>query len=141
MCRYDSTYCCAIELWQISYSSKDTQHAEHPLNNTILAILLKEFGFQNIIRCKVFCLLIRIIPNYRKNNGIKGSTTLMKVTGEQSTVLSFLGFSRNVSGQTLLVYNILILIHRGAKLYSQRRANLKILNSTPGLNIVWCIRL
>ena len=58
----------------------------------------------------------------------------MKV-GEQSTVLSFLGFSRNVSGQKLLVYNILILIHRGAKLYSQRRANLKILNSAPGLYI------
>ena len=57
----------------------------------------------------------------------------MKVTGEQSTVLSFLGFSRNVSGQKLLVYHILILIHRGAKLYSQRRANLKILNSAPGL--------
>ena len=57
----------------------------------------------------------------------------MRVTGEQSTVLSFLGFSRNVSGQNLLVYHILILIHRGAKLYSQRRANLKILNSAPGL--------
>ena len=68
-----------------------------------------------------------IIPNYKKNNGIKGSSTLMKVTGEQSTVLSFLGFSRNVSGQKLIVYHILILIHRGAKLYSQRRVNLKIL--------------
>ena len=74
-----------------------------------------------------------IIPNYKKNNGIKGSTTLMEVTGERSTVLSFLGFSRNVSGQKLLVYHILILIHRGAKLYSQRRANLKILNSAPEL--------
>ena len=52
-----------------------------------------------------------IIPNYKKNNGIKGSTTLMKVTGEQSTVSSFLGFSRNVSGQKLLVYYILILIN------------------------------
>ena len=40
----------------------------------------------------------------------------MKVTGEQLTVLRFLGFSRNVSGQKLLVYHILILIHRGAKL-------------------------
>ena len=69
----------------------------------------------------------------RKTDGIKGSTTLMKVTGEQSIVLSFLGFSRNVSGQKLLVYNILILIHRGGKLYSQRRANFKILNSAPGL--------
>ena len=68
-----------------------------------------------------------------KNNGKKGSTTLMKVTGEQSTVLSSLGFSRNVSGQKLLVYHILILIHRGVKLYSQRRANLKILNSALGL--------
>ena len=58
----------------------------------------------------------------------------MKVTGEQSIILSFLGFSRNVSGQKLLVYHILILIHRGAKLYSQRRANLKILNSAPGLD-------
>ena len=75
-----------------------------------------------------------IIPNYKKNNGIKESTTLVKVTGVQSTVLSFLGFSRNVSGQKLLVYHILILIHRGAKLYSQERANLKILNSAPGLN-------
>ena len=74
-----------------------------------------------------------IIPNYEKNNGIKGSTTLMEVTGEQSTVLSFLGFSRNVSGQKLLVYHILILNRRGAKLYSQRRANLKIFNSAPGL--------
>ena len=37
-------------------------------------------------------------------------------------------------GKKLLVYHILILIHRGAKLYSQRRANLKILNSAPGLN-------
>ena len=36
----------------------------------------------------------------------------MKATGEQSTVLSFLGFSRNVFGQKLLVYHILILIHR-----------------------------
>ena len=62
-------------------------------------------------------------------------TTLMKATGEQSTVLSFLGLSRNVSGQKLLVYHILILIHRGAKLYSQRRAILKILNSAPGLMI------
>ena len=62
----------------------------------------------------------------------------MKVTGEQSTVLSFLGFSRNVSGQKLLehVYHILIVIHRGAKLYSQRRANLKILTSAPGLIFV-----
>ena len=58
----------------------------------------------------------------------------MEVTGEQSTVLSFLGFSRNVSGQKLIVYHILILIHRGAKLYSQRKANLKILNSAPGLS-------
>ena len=58
-----------------------------------------------------------IIPNFKKNNGIKGSTTLMKVTGEQSTVLSFLGFSWNVPGQKLLVYHILILIHRDAKLY------------------------
>ena len=66
-----------------------------------------------------------ITPNYKKNNGIKVSTTLMKVTGEQSTVLSFLGFSRNVSGQNLLVYHIVILIHRGAKLYSQKRANLR----------------
>ena len=57
----------------------------------------------------------------------------MKVTGEQSIVLSFLGFSQNVSGQKLLVYLILILIHMGAKLYSQRRANLKTLNSAPGL--------
>ena len=39
----------------------------------------------------------------------------MKITGEQSTVFRFLGFSRNVSGQKLLVYHILILIHRGAK--------------------------
>ena len=70
----------------------------------------------------------------RKNNGIKGSTTLMKVTGKQLTVLSFLGYSRNVSGQKLLVYHILILIHMGAKLYSQRRANLKLLNSAPGLS-------
>ena len=60
----------------------------------------------------------------------------MKVTGEQSTVLSFLGFSRNVFGQKLLVYHILILIHRGAKLYSQRRADLKILNSAPGLIMI-----
>ena len=59
----------------------------------------------------------------------------MKVTGEQSTVLSFLGFSQNVSGQKLLVYHILILIHRGAKLYSQMKANLKILNSAPGLEV------
>ena len=29
----------------------------------------------------------------------------------------FLGISWNVSGQKLLVYHILILIHRGAKLY------------------------
>ena len=57
----------------------------------------------------------------------------MKVTGEQSTVLRFLGFSRNVSWQKMLVYHILILIHRNAKLNSQRRANLKILNSAPGL--------
>ena len=42
---------------------------------------------------------------------------LMKVTGEQLTVFSFLGFSWNVSGQKLLVIHILILIHRGAKLY------------------------
>ena len=76
---------------------------------------------------------LSLIPNYKKNNGIKGSTTLVKVTSEQSTVLSFFGFSWNVSGQKLLVYYILILIHRGAKLYSQRRANLKILNSAPGL--------
>ena len=61
----------------------------------------------------------------------------MKVTGEQSTVLSFLGFSRNVSGQKLLVYHILILINRGANLYSQRRANLEILNSAPGLYCSW----
>ena len=57
----------------------------------------------------------------------------MKVKDEQSTVLSFLGFSGNVSGQKLLVYHILILIHRGVKLYTERRANLKILNSAPGL--------
>ena len=57
----------------------------------------------------------------------------MKVTGKQSIILSFLGFSRYVSWQKLLVYHILILIHRGAKLYSQRRANLKILNLAPGL--------
>ena len=74
-----------------------------------------------------------IIPNYKKNNGIKVSTMLMKVTGEQSTVLSFLGFSRNVSGQNLLAYHIVSLIHRGAKLYSQKRANFKILNSAPEL--------
>ena len=59
----------------------------------------------------------------------------MKVTSEQSTVLSFLGFSRNVFGQKLLVYHILILIHRAAKLYSQRRANLKSLNLAPGLKV------
>ena len=47
--------------------------------------------------------------------------------------MSRLGFSRNVSGQKLLVYHIFVLIHRGAKLYSQRRANLNILNSAPGL--------
>ena len=58
-----------------------------------------------------------IIPNFKKNNGIKGSTTLMKVTGEQLTVLRIFGFSRNVSGQKLSVYNILILIHGSAKLY------------------------
>ena len=57
----------------------------------------------------------------------------MKVTGEQWTILHFLRLSRNVSGQNLLVYHILILIHKGAKLYPQRRANLKILNSAPGL--------
>ena len=68
----------------------------------------------------------------------------MKVTGEQSTVLIFFGFSRNISGQKMLVYHILILIHRGAKLYSQRRAILKILNSAPGLwyfNVQWCHEL
>ena len=59
----------------------------------------------------------------------------MKVTGEQSTVLSFLRFSRNVSGQKLLVYHILILIQRGVKLYSWRRAKLKILNSAPGIEV------
>ena len=73
------------------------------------------------------------MPNYKKNNGIKGSTMLMKVTGEQSAVLSFLGFSRNVSMQKLLGYRILILIHRCAKLYPQRRHNLKLLNSAPKL--------
>ena len=57
----------------------------------------------------------------------------MKVTGEQSTVLRSLGFSLNVSGQKLLVYHILILIHRDARRYSPRRANLKILNSAPEL--------
>ena len=60
----------------------------------------------------------------------------MKVTGEQSIVFSFLGFFQNVSGQKLLVYHILILFHRGAKPYSQRRANLKTLNSVPGLNLL-----
>ena len=55
------------------------------------------------------------MPNFKKNNGIKGSTTLMKVTGEQLAVLRSLGFSRNVSGQKLLVYHIHILIQRGVK--------------------------
>ena len=94
--------------------------------------LLIEFGFSILVDEKYF-VYRSIIPNYKKNNGIKGAPTLMKVTGEQSTVLSFLGFIRNVSGQKLLVYHILILIHRGAKLYSQRRANLKILKWAPGL--------
>ena len=49
----------------------------------------------------------------------------MKVTGERSTVLRFLRFSRNVSGQKLLAYHVLILIHRGAKLYSQRERTLQ----------------
>ena len=35
-----------------------TQLAEHPLYNTILAFLLKEFGFQYVIRWEVFCLSI-----------------------------------------------------------------------------------
>ena len=59
----------------------------------------------------------------------------MKVTGEQSTVSSFLGFSRNVSGQELLVYHIVSLIIRDAKLYSQRN----ILNSAPGLLWINCL--
>ena len=106
--------------------------AEHPLYNTILAFCWNSLVFSILFDEKYF-VYRSIIPNYKKNNGIKGSTTLMKATGEQSTVLSFLGFSRNVSGQKLLVYHIPIWIHRGAKLYSQRRANLKILNSAPGL--------
>ena len=110
-----------------------TQLAEHPLYNTILAFCWNSLVFSILFNEK-YLVYRSIIPNYKKNNVIKGSTTLMKVTGEQSTVLSFLGFSRNVSRQKLLGYHILILIHRGAKLYSQRRANLKILNSAPGLS-------
>ena len=116
----------------ISYSRKDTHLAEHPLYNIILAILLKEFGFQYIIRWKLFCLSINNIL-LQENKRIKGSTMLMKVTGEQSTVLSFMGICRSVSGQKLLDYHIFILIHRGAKLYPQTRANLKMLNTAPGL--------
>ena len=33
-----------------------------------------------------------ITPNFKKNNGIKGFYTLMKVTGGQLAVLRFLGF-------------------------------------------------
>ena len=108
------------------------QLAEHPLYNTILAFCWNRLVFSILFDEKYF-VYRSIIPNYKKSNGIKGLITLMKATCEQSTVLSFLRFSRNISGQTLLVYHILILIHRGAKLYSQKRANLKILNSAPGL--------
>ena len=61
----------------------------------------------------------------------------MKVTDEKLTVLSFLRFSRNVFGQEMLVFHILILIHKGAKLYSQRRENLKIMNSAPELKRIF----
>ena len=47
--RYNSTYCCVIEIL-ISCGKSVTQLAEHPLYNTILAFMLKEFGFQYIIR-------------------------------------------------------------------------------------------
>ena len=112
-----------------------TQLAEHPLYNTILDFCWNSLVFSILFDEKYF-VYRSIIPDYKKNNGIKGSTTLMKVTGEQSTVLSFLAFSRNVSRQKLLVYHILILIHKGAKLYSQRRANHKILISAPGLEVI-----
>ena len=118
------------------------QLAEHPLYNTILAFCWNSL-VSSILFDEKYFVYRSIIPYYKKNNDIIGSTTLMKnkitgeqwkgksqkVTCEQSTVLSFLGFF----GQKLLAYHILILIHRGAKLYSQRRANLKILKSAPGL--------
>ena len=47
--RYNSTYCCVTEIL-ISCGKSVTQLAEHLLYNTILAFLLKEFGFQYIIR-------------------------------------------------------------------------------------------
>ena len=50
---YNSTYCCVIkilfELWQISYSSKDTQLAEHPLYNTIVAFFCRKGLVLNIL--------------------------------------------------------------------------------------------
>ena len=54
------------------------------------------------------------------------------------TILSFLGFSQNVFEQKLLVYHNLILIHMDVNLYSQRRENLKLWNSAPGLKIDKC---
>ena len=87
--------------------------AEHPLCNKILAFLM------SILFDEKYFVYRSVIHNYKKNNGIKGSTTLMKVTGEQSIVLSFLGFSRNVCGQKLFVYHLLILIHRCQTLLSK----------------------
>ena len=125
------------ELWQISYSSKDVQPAEHPLYKTVFFSFFLFFPLKNLVFSILFdekyFVYRSIIPNFKKNNGIKWLTTLMKVTGEQLAVLRSLGFSRNVSGQKLLVYHILILNHRGAKLYYWRRANIKILKSAPGL--------
>ena len=70
-----------------------TQLAEDPLYNTILSFLLMSL----VLVDEKYFVHRSIIPNYKKSNGIKGSTTLTKVTGEQSIVMSFLGFSRNVS--------------------------------------------
>ena len=46
---------CVIEIL-MSCNKSVTQHAEHPLYNTILAVLMKEFGFQYISRWEQFCL-------------------------------------------------------------------------------------
>ena len=138
-----STHCYVIEIL-MSYGKSIFQVKTRNLLNSPCIIQFCLFFFFFFFFCwksLAFSILFdekyfvyrSIILNYKKNNGIKGSTTLKKVTGEQSAVLSFLGFSRNVSGQKLLGYHSLVFINRGAKLYSQRRANLKILILAPGL--------
>ena len=141
MCRCNSTNCCVIDI-PLSYGKSGIQVKTRNLLHT--PCIIQYFS--------LFCWLIlvfsisfdekyfvyrSVIPNCKKNNGIKGIVYADESHRWAVDRFEFLGIFSECLRAKIVSVSHSHFHSQDAKLFFQRRANLKILNSAPDLLLIW----